>query len=188
MAKTMNQKGKILYLEKILKETTEDHPCSMQEILERLTEYGISAERKSIYDDMEVLRSVGMNIRFKRGKAAGYYVAEEPEKSLDDSVSGTEPEEKVSEKKERFEYQTEEKALKLVCKNACRNEILKAFGSNVQFKENDGDLFVAVVPVKETAEFYGWLASMGRDVVIGKPKKAAQGYKDYLKGILKEYK
>lgn len=74
MAKSMNQKGKILYLEKILRETSEAHPCTMQEIIGKLQEYGVGAERKSIYDDMEVLRSFGMNIQFKRGKATGYYV------------------------------------------------------------------------------------------------------------------
>ena len=34
MAKGINQKGKILYLEKILRETSETHPCTMQEIIE----------------------------------------------------------------------------------------------------------------------------------------------------------
>ena len=58
MAKSTNQKAKILYLEKILQGTDETHPCTMQEILGRLQEYGISAERKSIYDDMEVLLSL----------------------------------------------------------------------------------------------------------------------------------
>ncbi len=29
---------------------------------------------------------------------------------------------------------------------------------------------------------------MGRDVVITKPKKVVQAYRDYLKSILKEYK
>ena len=58
MAKGINQKGKILYLEKILRETSETHPCTMQEIIGRLQENGVSAERKSIYDDMEVLRSL----------------------------------------------------------------------------------------------------------------------------------
>ena len=52
MAKSNNQKGKILYLEKILLETGEDRLISMQEILTELMEYGINAERKSIYDDV----------------------------------------------------------------------------------------------------------------------------------------
>ena len=36
MAKSTNQKAKILYLEKILQGTDETHPCTMQEILGRL--------------------------------------------------------------------------------------------------------------------------------------------------------
>lgn len=61
MAKSVNQKGKILYLEKILLATDEKHTCSMQDILSQLMECGIKAERKSIYDDMEVLRGFGMD-------------------------------------------------------------------------------------------------------------------------------
>ena len=77
MAKGINQKGKSFILKKILRETSETHPCTMQEIIGRLQENGVSAERKSIYDDMEVLRSFGMDIKFKRGKYTGYYVAGE---------------------------------------------------------------------------------------------------------------
>ena len=77
MAKSVNQKGKILYLEKILLATDEKHTCSMQDILSQLMQCGIKAERKSIYDDMEVLRGFGMDIRFRRGKPGGYYLAGE---------------------------------------------------------------------------------------------------------------
>ena len=60
MAKSCNQKGKILYLQKMLSETTSQNPVTMQEILAKLEEQGIRAERKSIYDDMETLRDFGM--------------------------------------------------------------------------------------------------------------------------------
>ena len=59
MAKSCNQKGKILYLQKMLSETTSQKPVTMQEILAKLEEQGIRAERKSIYDDMETLRGSG---------------------------------------------------------------------------------------------------------------------------------
>ena len=52
MAKSHNQKAKILYLERMLRESSTVRPISMQEILDRLGELGIRAERKSIYDDM----------------------------------------------------------------------------------------------------------------------------------------
>ena len=58
MAKSNNQKAKILYLERMLQETGEHKTLSMQDILAGLGEHGINAERKSIYDDVEVLRSI----------------------------------------------------------------------------------------------------------------------------------
>ena len=153
MAKSTNQKAKILYLEKILQGTDETHPCTMQEILGRLQEYGISAERKSIYDDMEVLRSFGMDIKFKRGKSTGYYV-------------------------------TGQKA----ATEALADEITEALGNRAQYKEKESGTFTAAFYAEETPQFFGWLAGLGRDAVIVKPKKAVQAYRDYLKGILKEYK
>lgn len=68
MAKSHNQKAKILFLEQMLRETGENHVVTMQEILGKLMEYGIPAERKSIYDDIEALRSFGMDVKFRRGR------------------------------------------------------------------------------------------------------------------------
>lgn len=79
MAKSHNQKAKILYLARMLRESGENHVLSMQDILAGLTEYGIQAERKSIYDDMETLRDFGMDVRFKRGRPGGYYLAGQTE-------------------------------------------------------------------------------------------------------------
>lgn len=76
MAKSSNQKLKILYLMKILLEKTDDtHSITMSEILSSLSAYGISAERKSIYDDIEVLNQYGMDIMgVKRNKSFEYSV------------------------------------------------------------------------------------------------------------------
>ena len=75
MARTSRQKLKILYLYKILHEKTdENHPMSVQEMIEELRQYDITAERKSIYDDLEALRTYGTDIIQVRGKTTGYYV------------------------------------------------------------------------------------------------------------------
>ena len=59
MPKSPNQKLKLLYLMKILLEKTdEEHPMPLAELLEQLALFGVKAERKSIYDDMEALRPV----------------------------------------------------------------------------------------------------------------------------------
>lgn len=63
MAKGNNQKLKIVYLMKILLERTDEtHSITMAEIIAALEEYGISAERKSLYNDIEYLRQYGMDI------------------------------------------------------------------------------------------------------------------------------
>jgi predicted DNA-binding transcriptional regulator YafY len=63
MAKGTNQKLKLLYLMKILLEKTDEtHSITMPEILSSLEAYGVTAERKSIYDDFEALRLYGMDI------------------------------------------------------------------------------------------------------------------------------
>ena len=63
MPKSENQKKKILILLKLLYEQSdEQHPLSMKTILDCLEKENISAERKSIYSDMEVLRECGYDI------------------------------------------------------------------------------------------------------------------------------
>ena len=50
MAKSGNEKQKILYILKILEERTdEDHRISVQEIIDALDKEGIGAERKSVW-------------------------------------------------------------------------------------------------------------------------------------------
>lgn len=76
MPKSPNQKMKILYLMKIFAERTDEkHPMSTSQLIKALEGYGISAERKSLYDDMECLRLFGMDIITKRDKPAGHYLA-----------------------------------------------------------------------------------------------------------------
>lgn len=75
MAKSSNQKLKLLYLMRVLLEKTdEEHVMSMNDILEYLKGYGIDAERKSIYDDIEALRTFGIDIVNKKERPSGYYI------------------------------------------------------------------------------------------------------------------
>lgn len=47
----------------------------MQQIISMLESVGISAERKSVYDDLELLRSFGLDIEKAKTKFTGYYIA-----------------------------------------------------------------------------------------------------------------
>lgn len=58
-----NQKLKIMYLLKILMENTDDeHSLTLKEIQEYLENYNVTCERKSLYSDIEQLRSFGVDV------------------------------------------------------------------------------------------------------------------------------
>lgn len=75
MAKKSNQKIKLLYLMKILLENTDDeHGMTLAEISDALGEYSIDAERKTLYDDIDVLCLFGLDIEKRKGKSVTYHV------------------------------------------------------------------------------------------------------------------
>ncbi len=77
MARSSNQKLKLLYLLKILSEKTDENHCmSAQVLIEELARYDITAERKSIYDDINCLLQFGYDIvNVKARSGGGYYLA-----------------------------------------------------------------------------------------------------------------
>lgn len=76
MAKSSNQKLKMLFLMKLfLERTDEDHALTLSDIMDELECAGISSERKSIYDDIDTLRQYGLDITVRRTKTTGYFVA-----------------------------------------------------------------------------------------------------------------
>ncbi len=93
--KQSNQKLKLLYLAKILLETTdEEHTLTVQDMIGELSKYGVSAERKSIYDDLNCLQLFGLDVCSRKSKTTDYYIAsrdfELPElKLLVDSVQAS---------------------------------------------------------------------------------------------------
>ena len=75
MAKKSNQKIKLLYLMKILLENTDDeHGLTLAEISDVLGEYGVDAERKTLYDDIDVLTLFGLDIEKRKGRTVTYHV------------------------------------------------------------------------------------------------------------------
>lgn len=95
MAKSSNQKLKLLYLLRFLMQNSdENHPLSTAQLIDELAKNNISAERKSIYDDIEALKLFGIDVIQIKGKNGGYYIGERdfeiPElKLLVDSVQSS---------------------------------------------------------------------------------------------------
>ena len=76
MPKMPGQKLKLFYIRDfLLKNTDENHAVTVKDIIAYLESCGISAERKSIYDDIELLKSYGLDIcSEKRDRTVWYNV------------------------------------------------------------------------------------------------------------------
>ena len=79
MPRKEGQKRKLLVLLDILaRETDEKHPLSVPQLVERLQERGVVAERKSVYGDISCLQEFGMDIVLQKGPGGGYFLASRP--------------------------------------------------------------------------------------------------------------
>ena len=82
MSRKEGQKRKLLVLLEILaRETDEKHPLSVPQLVEKLQEHGVVAERKSVYDDLNTLNNLPdtkYEIVQQRGRGGGYYMTEAP--------------------------------------------------------------------------------------------------------------
>ena len=78
MPRSDKQKLKLMYLIKLFEERTDvSHGLSMTDIIDALSEEGITAERKSIYADISALNEFGFDIvKDKEGKACVYKLVE----------------------------------------------------------------------------------------------------------------
>ena len=77
MAARSGQKIKLLHIIDILRKyTDEEHPLSANDICDKLSQVGVTAERKAIYDDIECLIDFGYDIIKTRTPKNGYFLGE----------------------------------------------------------------------------------------------------------------
>ena len=60
----------------LLHESDEQHPISTNEIIARLNEQGVSADRKTLYEDIKLLNAYGFEVLQERGRSNYYYVVD----------------------------------------------------------------------------------------------------------------
>lgn len=88
MPKSQNQKQKLLLLEKLFREETDDNNrLTLAQIEQRLVQQGVACERKSLYTDIEALRQAGFDIvSDRRARNTVYFLAsrefQQPELNL----------------------------------------------------------------------------------------------------------
>lgn len=132
------RKIKILYLKDILlKYSDENHYISLPMIQKKLEEYGITATRKTLYDDIELLRAYGMKIILDRNR--GYRVIDEKFTSAEIKV--------MSDAIASSRLLTNENAEKLVKK------IVK-LGDSFSDCENERKIYVSLRPKNANCNVY----------------------------------
>lgn len=62
----------------LMARTDAEHGLTLSEISAELAKYDVSAERKSLYDDLELLKVYGIDVQVKRDRQVRYYVAKHP--------------------------------------------------------------------------------------------------------------
>ena len=76
MPKQEGQKSKLLALLRIFEQQTdENHLLNVPQLVELLERQGIRCERKSVYSDIEALEALGYDIKLRRGRGGGYFLA-----------------------------------------------------------------------------------------------------------------
>ena len=76
MPKQEGQKSKLLALLRIFEQQTDEgHLLNVPQLVELLARQGILCERKSVYSDIDALNALGYDIRLRRGRSGGYWMA-----------------------------------------------------------------------------------------------------------------
>ena len=217
MPNVSEKKLKLLYLARLLWERTDgQHAVTLSQMMEELEAKGISAERKSLYDDLETLRRFGFDIRTRKGRTFEYYLAERPfsEKDLRCLVDAVRSDSELSKRRSGelvkklvglgSQYQGEELLRVLVSKDLEANpagekltlefsqellsQVEKRFGklSNVESLRG-GRMRVQVIGAVDSSLF-SWLFEMGLDMRLTSPKKVAEQFRERAKSLAKAYK
>ncbi len=215
MPNVSEKKKKLLYLAKILLEKTdEEHTLTLPELLRELDDLGISAERKSIYDDIETLRSAGMKIATRKGKTFQYFVGEryfsfaEVRLLADMALSS----QSISVKEQEAllgklrilcsVYQAEELLRQVPAPAPVKNgekitlefavslldTVQERFGAEISTEPAGKNRIKAVFRTEVGPQLFSWLFSQGTDVRLTAPKKLAEQYREKAKSIAKLYK
>ena len=162
MPKSPRQKQKLLYVLQYLWEHTDDnHIVSTPQLIAFLEQNGISAERKSIYDDIQTLQNFGVDVIRDGGKRGGYKLASR-------------------------EFELAE--VKLLVENRLAGVIIDRFGKNVMLIPVDEEHFSVNVDVYVSNQFLGWIFSLGESVKIVEPDEVVERMKQEIERLRVQYK
>lgn len=77
--------------------------------------------------------------------------------------------------------------VKFKCHNRLAGVILDRFGTDAMLIQEDNEHFSVRTVVTISPQFFGWVASLGKDIELLEPKDIRESYTDQLQSILKNY-
>lgn len=178
MPKGSMQKQKLLYLQKILLEKTDEHHgLTIAEIITELGRYGISSERKSLYDDLRILEQFGLDVCRTKSNTTRYYIGsrqfEMPElKLLVDTIQSSKF---ITRKKsltliKKLEGLVSEHDGKQLQREVIVNNRIKSVNEKIYY--NVDDLHKAINSnVQITFKYLGWEVNFGSTQKIVKRER-----------------
>lgn len=182
MPKSSNQKLKLIYLMKILLERTDEtHSITMSEIIDALAVYDISAERKSLYNDIENLRVYGLDvIGTQEDRTYSYHIRNRQFelaelKLLVDSVQSA-------------KFITAKKSNELIKKIEGLASKYEASQLHVSMIRLDDKRFVVNVEVAVSRQFLAWIISLGEGVTLVGPDNVVEMMNIEIDRLIKQYK
>lgn len=215
MPNVSEKKKKLLCIAEILlKETDEEHAITLPELLQRLADLGIPAERKSVYDDLETLRSMGMHIGTKKEKSFKYYLQERLFSLEELYLLGAEVRSSRALSKEQADtllhklealcsvhqaawlrqalsekkQEKDGEKVTLEFSAAYLEQMESWFGPDFAAEPSGKNRMRAVLKVKVGPRFFAWLFAQGTEVKIIAPKKLAEQFREKAKAAAKQYK
>lgn len=163
----MQPKLKLLKVLDILKETDKTHPITAVGICNKLSEFGIDAERKSVCRDIKTLIEYGYKITLSHDNKLGYYM------------------EKAS--KTEFDYPVTLDLIKVTveCKKEDKEEVVSLLGNGSA--EEDGDYLKMTVGVSSSALF-PLLFTLGTKAKLIEPSELKEEFEKKLSDTAEFYK
>lgn len=184
MSKSTNQKQKLLYIQKLFFEKTdENHGVTVNDIIDYLEENEIQAERKSIYADIRILQDFGLDIEKCKSKTVTYKLLsrdfELPElKLLVDAVQSSKfiTEKKSNELISKVENLTSKYEGKLLQRQVVVSNRIKTMNEKIYY--NTDEIYKAIDAGKKiTFRYYQWVVNFNtKEKIVQQRRKGDKIY------------
>ena len=205
MSKKANQKAKLLYLQQILlEETDEKHVLTVQQLIERLAELEIPAERKSLYDVIATrsranIYRIGSRLftlselqLLAEAVVKSSAITQNKAQKLVDKLARLASRYQAETLRENLKAQKYDDA-ELLCpvELRCSNEIVPVVleylaDSKVKKSKEETSVIEGTVVVDQA--FYGWMFGFGNKVKVTEPANVKKDFVKYCKKVLNQYK